>query len=143
MKLLRSVLLIFSLSISLVVKADELTIQMLNAYNTEKMVYDIKIANINLGDTIHWISVDKGHNVEFIKKGVPEGVGKFKSKVGKNTSYTFSIPGIYAYQCTPHKTLGMIGFVVVGDDKHNLEQIKKIKFFGKSKKIASSLIKQL
>ena len=53
MKLLRSVLLIFSLSISLVVKADELTIQMLNAYNTEKMVYDIKIANINLGDTIH------------------------------------------------------------------------------------------
>jgi len=143
MKLLRSVLLIFSLSISLVVKADELTIQMLNAYNTEKMVYDIKIANINLGDTIHWISVDKGHNVEFIKKGVPEGVGKFKSKVGKNTSYTFSIPGIYAYQCTPHKTLGMMGFVVVGDDKHNLEQIKKIKFFGKSKKIASSLIKQL
>lgn len=53
------------------------------------------------------------------------------------------MPGIYAYWCTPHKSLGMIGFVIVGDDKHNLEQIKKIKFFGKSKKIASSLIKQL
>ena len=143
MKLWRSVLLIFSLSISLVVKADELTIQMLNAYGTEKMVYDIKIANINLGDTIHWISIDKGHNVEFIKKGVPEGVGKFKSKVGKNTSYTFSIPGIYAYQCTPHKTLGMIGFVVVGSDYHNLENIRKLKFLGKSKKVAKPLLETI
>ena len=41
------------------------------------------------------------------------------------------------------KLLGMIGFVVVNKDKSNLEEIKNIKFFGKSKKIVSSLIKQL
>ena len=36
--------------------------------------------------------------------------------------------------------MGMIGFVVVGDDKSNLEAIKKIKFMAKSKKIAPDLI---
>jgi hypothetical protein len=46
----------------------------------------------------------------------------------------FTIPGIYAYWCTPHKNMGMIGFVVVGDDKSNLEEIKKLRFSAKSKK---------
>ena len=50
---------------------------------------------------------------------------------------------IYAYWCTPHKGMGMIGFVVVGNDKSNLEAIKKIKYQGKSKKIAAELINSL
>ena len=66
-----------------------------------------------------------------------------KSKYNVDVEYEFTIPGIYAYWCTPHKSLGMIGFVVVGGDKHNLEQIKNTKFFGKSRKISSSLIEHL
>jgi len=116
---------------------------MLNKFQGESMVFSKKIVKVNIGDTVFWKATDPTHNVEFIKKAVPEGVEKFKSKINKDTQYTFTIPGIYAYWCTPHKSLGMIGFVIVGDDKHNLEQIKKIKFFGRSKKIASSLIKQL
>jgi len=83
------------------------------------------------------------HNVEFIKGGIPEGVDKFKSKYNKDTEYQFTVPGIYAYWCTPHKNMGMIGFVVVGYDKSNLEAIKKIKFMAKSKKIAPDLINSL
>ena len=37
----------------------------------------------------------------------------------------------------------MIGFVVVGGDKSNLEKIKSLRFVGKSKKIAPELIGQL
>ena len=37
----------------------------------------------------------------------------------------------------------MIGFVVVGDDKSNLDEIKKLKFSAKSKKIAPDLINKL
>ena len=83
------------------------------------------------------------NNVEFIKGGIPEGVEKFKSKYNKDTSYTFKTPGIYAYWCTPHKSMGMIGFVVVGNDKSNLDAIKKLKFYGKSTKIAKELISSL
>jgi len=119
------------------------TIEMLNKLGKEHMVYSKKIVNIEVGDTVFWKSVKPGHNVEFIKGGVPEGVGKFRSSLSKDTEYKFEIPGIYAYWCTPHKGMGMIGFVVVGNDKSNLEAVKNIKYLGKSKKIAEELISSL
>tara|TARA_B100001750_G_C15175414_1_gene431365 strand:+ start:119 stop:544 length:426 start_codon:yes stop_codon:yes gene_type:complete len=119
------------------------TIEMLNKLDKEFMVYSQKIVNIEVGDSVLWKASTKGHNVEFIKGGVPEGVEKFRSKLNKDVQYKFEIPGIYAYWCTPHKGMGMIGFVVVGNDKSNLENIKKIKYQGKSKKIAQELINSL
>ena len=118
-------------------------IDMVNRLGKEINVYSKKIVNVDVGDTVFWKSVNPGHNVEFIKGGVPEGVEKFKSSYSKDTSYTFKTPGIYAYWCTPHKSIGMIGFIVVGNDKSNLETIKKIKFYGKSKKIAEDIINSL
>ena len=102
---------------------------------TEDDSYSIEVARIEVGDTINWLPINKGHNVEFIKGGVPDGVDKFRSKYNVDTEYKFTIPGIYAYWCTPHKNMGMIGFVVVDGDKSNLEQIKKIRFNAKSKKM--------
>ena len=119
--------------------ADE-TIEMLNKQGKESMVYSKKVVRIKSGDTVNWIATTKGHNVEFIKGGVPEGIEKFKSKFNKDAQYKFTIPGIYAYWCTPHKSMGMIGFIIVDDNKTNLDEIKKIRFSGKSKKIASELI---
>ena len=122
--------------------ADE-TIEMLNKLDKEIMVFSKKIVRIDVGNKVFWKATDKGHNVEFIKGGVPEGVDKFKSKFNQDVEYTFTIPGIYAYWCTPHKNMGMIGFVVVGNDKSNLENIKKIRFSARSKKIAPGLIESL
>ena len=134
---------LFILLISQSAFAADQTIDMLNKLGKEHMVYSQKIVNIEVGDTVFWKSVKPGHNVEFIKGGVPEGVGKFRSSLSKDTEYKFEIPGIYAYWCTPHKGMGMIGFVVVGNDKSNLEAIKKIKYQGKSKKISQELISSL
>ena len=120
------------------------TIELRNKKGKERMIFSEKIVRINVGDTVFWKAKSKGHNVEFIKKnGIPNGVKKFKSKLNKDTEYKFTIPGIYAYWCTPHKSMGMIGFVVVGDDKENLPMIRKVKFFGKSKKIAKGLLEKL
>ena len=124
--------------------AEDITIDMLNKLEKRNMVFSKEIVKIDVGDTVFWKSIDKGHNVQFISKGgVPEGVEKFKSKVSKDAEYTFTIPGIYAYWCTPHKSMGMIGFVIVGDDLSNLESIKKVKYSGKSKKIAETLIAEI
>jgi len=123
--------------------AGEIEVEMLNKLNNEYMVYSKKIVKINVGDTVFWKATDSSHNVEFIKGAVPEGVESFKSKLSKDVSYEFKIPGIYAYWCTPHKSLGMIGFVIVGNDLSNKEAISNVKYFGKSKKIAEQLIEQL
>ena len=144
MKLLKNLIILSTiLLVSSHAFAADTTIEMLNKLDNESMVYSKKIVKINVGDTVLWKATDKGHNVEFIKNGVPEGVDKFKSKFNKDAEYKFTIPGIYAYWCTPHKTMGMIGFIVVGDDKSNIEAIKAIRFSGKSKKIAPDLIIQL
>ncbi len=116
-------------------------IEMLNKLGKEKMVYSIKVAEVDLNDKIIWKHVSKGHNVEFI--GKPKGVKKFKTKINKKAEYVFKKPGIYLYQCTPHKAMGMIGIVVVGGDKSNLEKIKKVKVYGKSKKILKKLLNEL
>jgi len=135
--------LFFVLFVSQSAFATDQTIEMLNKLGKEHMVYSKKIVNIEVGDTVFWKATKAGHNVEFIKGGVPEGIGKFRSKLSKDTEYKFEIPGIYAYWCTPHKGMGMIGFIIVGKDKSNLDSVKKLKYMGKSKKIALELINSL
>jgi|TARA_B110000263_G_scaffold43427_2_gene35369 pseudoazurin len=142
MKLFISALVIL-FSSNLAIAADT-TVEMLNKLGKEKMVFSEKIVRVDVGETVFWKSTNKGHNVEFISKGgIPKGVKKFKSKVSKDTKYKFEVPGIYAYQCTPHKNMGMIAFIVVGNNLDNLEAIKAIKFRGKSKKVAEKLLKKL
>ena len=136
-------LILFILFISQPSFSADQTIEMLNKLGKENMVYSKKIVKVDIGDTVFWKSTKPGHNVEFIKGGVPEGVEKFRSALSKDTEYKFEITGIYAYWCTPHKGMGMIGFIVVGNDKSNLEAIKKLKYLGKSKKIAEELISSL
>ena len=141
--LLKTLVLVTLFFVPNLAMAADVSIEMLNKQGKESMVYSQKIVNVNVGDTVFWKATTKGHNVQFMKGGVPDGVEKFKSKMNKDTEYTFTVPGIYAYWCTPHKSMGMIGFVVVGGDKSNLEAIKSLKFFGKSKKIAPDLISKL
>ncbi len=121
--------------------AKTLEIEMLNKLGKEKMVYSVKVAKIDVDDKIIWKSVSKGHNVEFI--GMPKGVKKFKTKINKDAEFIFKKKGVYLYQCTPHKAMGMIGLVIVDNDKSNLDKIKKVKLYGKSKKIFKKLLKEL
>ncbi len=142
-KIVFSLVVLLGIFLTIPVLAADQTIEMLNKLGKENMVYSKKVVKVDVGDTVFWKSTKPGHNVEFIKGGVPEGVDKFRSALSKDTEYKFEVPGIYAYWCTPHKGMGMIGFVVVGNDKSNLEAVKSIKYIGKSKKIAIELIKSL
>jgi pseudoazurin len=120
--------------------AKDLTIEMLNKREDgAKMVYSQDIARIDVGDTITWVPTKKGHNVEFIAG--PNGwKAPKKSKLSKEVSITFDAPGVYLYQCTPHKTMGMIAIVVVGDGDND---ISKAKVKGKSKKVLKALLAEL
>lgn len=123
--------------------AEDMTIDMLNKRDDgAKMVYSEDIARIDVGDTITWVPTSKGHNVEFI--AAPEGFDiPKKSKNGKEVAITFEVPGVYYYWCTPHKSMGMIGLVVVGDDVSNKDDIAKAKAMGKSKKKLKALLGEL
>ena len=134
-------LLLLTLTFSSLAHAKTVEIEMLNKLGKETMRYSVKLAEVDVNDKIIWKSTTKGHNVEFVV--MPKGVKKFKSKINKDATYEFKVPGIYLYQCTPHKAMGMIGIVVVGNDKSNLDAVKKAKMRGKSKKVLKELLKGL
>ena len=119
------------------------TIEMLNKDDAgNKMVYSEELTRVEVGETITWVPTSKGHNVEWIAG--PDGAElPKKSKNGKEVSMTFEVPGIYYYLCTPHKGMGMIGLVVVGNDTSNKDAIAKAKALGKSKKKLKALLGQL
>jgi len=124
--------------------AADTTVEMLNKRDDgAKMVYSQDIATIEVGDTITWTPTSKGHNVEFIAG--PDGWdAPKKSKLNKEYSYTFDTPGVYLYQCTPHKSMGMIALVVVGDlTQEDVDAIKGAKVMGKSKKKLKELLSEL
>ena len=138
---MRFFIICLSFLISSPVIASEVIVEMLNKdANGNRMVYSQEILKIAAGSTVKWVPIDKGHNVEIIAS--PNEM-KFKSKNGKVTSITFETSGIYYYWCTPHKGMGMIGLVVVGDDTSNKSQISEAKAIGKSKKKLKALLEQL
>ena len=129
------------LFISTSASAADMTIEMLNKdADGNKMVFSEEIARVDIGDIITWIPTTKGHNVEMISS--PNDM-KLKSKNGKEVQISFDKAGIYYYWCTPHKGMGMIGLVVVGNDTSNIDQIAKAKAMGKSKKKLKKLLAEL
>ena len=121
--------------------AGDITIEMLNKdANGNKMVFSQEVAKIEVGDTITWLPTTKGHNVEIVAS--PNKM-KFKSKNGKEAKITFDTAGLYYYWCTPHKGMGMIGLVVVGNDISNMSDVANAKALGKSKKKLKTLLASL
>lgn len=105
-------------------QAADITVDMLNKRDDgAKMVYSQDLVRIDVGDSVTWVPTSKGHNVEII--AAPDGYDiPKKSKLSKDVSITFDTPGVYLYQCTPHKTMGMLGVVVVGDGQNDISGAK-------------------
>ena len=124
------------------VLAADVTVEMWNKDPEDKkrkMVFSQEIVVVEPGESVTWLATDKGHNVEFIAG--PEGwEAPKKSKVSKDVTLTFDTPGVYLYQCTPHKSMGMIAVVVVGDGDND---ISGAKVKGKSKKKLKEILEQL
>jgi len=115
--------------------AENFNIDMLNKRDDgQKMVYSEDVLYIKSGDMVTWLPTSKGHNVEFVVGPDTADLPKKPSKVNKEYTHTFTQPGIYLYQCSPHKSMGMIALIVVDDDTTNIETIKSTRVFGKSKK---------
>ena len=107
---------------------------------TEHDSYSIEVAHVDVGDTIEWLPKNEGHNVEFL---VGPDISALPKKSELNTFYavTFDLPGLYLYQCTPHGHMGMLGLVVVGNDFHNLKDIRDIELSRVAKSVLQRLIR--
>ena len=114
------------------VSAAEISVQMLNKGEKGGMVFQPDFVKAMPGDTIKFVSVDKGHNVEAIKGMIPEGVEPFKSKINDDFVLTVEKEGLYGVKCTPHYGMGMVAMIAVGNPANEVEA-KAVKQTGKAK----------
>lgn len=117
---------VLSLAAAGAAPAAEVVVEMLNrdkATNAAQ-VFKPALVRVNKGDTVKWVATNPGHNVAFVAGGFPAGVAPFSSGFTKEIKYKFDKPGIYVYKCTPHAGMGMVGLVLVGNDKSNLAAAK-------------------
>lgn len=94
--------------------AETFEVKMLNKGADGAMVFEPAFIKAAVGDTINFISPDKGHNAESIAGMLPEGVEAFKSKMSEDFTLTLSAEGLYGFKCTPHYAMGMVGLIQVG-----------------------------
>ena len=128
------ILFIFIIFFTSPILSNTFSIDMLNVRSDgQSMVYSEDVLKVEVGDTVVWKPKDKGHNVEFIIGPDAIELPK-KSRINQEFTYTFEKSGVYFYQCTPHKSMGMIAVIIVGDDLTNIDQVKSVRVFGKSKR---------
>ena len=104
--------------------------------------FSVNVAHIEVGQTITWLPIAKGHNVEFVRG--PAGVNlPLKSELSKEVSVKFIETGVYLYWCKPHKDTGMLGLIVVGNDLSNLSEIAAVKISRQSDSVLQALVASL
>jgi halocyanin-like protein len=79
---------------------------------------------VDTGTTVtwEWTGEGGGHNV-ILEEGPASGLdsGAPVAEAGTTYSYTFENGGVNKYFCQPHKALGMLGGVAVGEDVPTVE----------------------
>lgn len=112
--------------------AENFEVQMLNKGADGAMVFEPAFVKAAVGDTVTFMSTDKGHNVEGIEGMLPAGVAAFKSKAGDDYVLTISAEGVYGVKCTPHYTMGMVALIQAGAPV-NLDAAAAVPQKGKAK----------
>ena len=122
--------------------AENFEVKMLNKGTEGAMVFEPAFVKAAVGDTITFISTDKGHNAEGIEGMLPEGVEEFKGDMGKDYVLTLTAEGIYGVKCTPHYMMGMVALIQAGAPV-NKDAVTAMALKGKAKTRFEPLFAQI
>jgi pseudoazurin len=123
-------------------QAAEVEVKLLNKGADGVMVFEPAFVKIAPGDTVKFVSTDKGHNAESIKGMLPEGAAPFAGKNNEDIAVKFEQEGVYGIKCLPHYGMGMVAMIVVGNPG-NVDQAKAVPQAGKAKQVFATLFGKL
>lgn len=95
--------------------AAEFEVDMLNKGPDGVMVFEPPLTRVAVGDTVHFVAKDKGHDAQTIPGMLPDGATPINGQISQDVTVTFTVPGVYGVRCVPHYGLGMVALVLVGD----------------------------
>jgi pseudoazurin len=91
------------------------------------MVFEPPLLHIEPGDTVTFAPTDRGHNAASMEGMIPAGAAPWKGAISEPITVTFPLDGTYGYICEPHYGLGMVGLVLVGDHRANLDVAQAVR----------------
>lgn len=99
------------------------------------MMFSPRILRMAKGDTVTFKSSKPTHSCISTPGMIPEGAQGWRGQIGKPVSVKFAKPGYYSYHCLPHRSLGIVGLVIVeGEGRDaNLDAAKSLRQIGKAK----------
>ncbi len=92
--------------------AAEHEIKMLNKGIDGIFVFEPGYLKVAKGDTVNFLPIDMAHMPQ--SEVTPDG-STWKGNINKPFSITLSEEGVFIYSCLPHKALGMVGVIQVGE----------------------------
>ena len=110
-------------------------VKMLNQGSGGVMVFEPAVLKIAVGDSVTFESTDAAHNSASLPGMIPENAVSWNGQLSRDITVTLTQPGVYAYQCTPHSMMAMVGVIQVGDDSSNLATVKN-----KAQNVKSSFV---
>lgn len=121
--------------------AAEIEVKMLNKGAAGAMVFEPEFIRAEVGDTVHFVPVDKGHNAETINGMVPDGAEMVVGKMNEEVTIEITTPGVWGIRCKPHFGLGMVALIAAGDPV-NLDAAKAAKVPPKARAKFKELFEQ-
>lgn len=94
--------------------ARDITVQMKNQGAGGIMVFEPAYVSAKVGDTVHFVPTDPGHNATPIEGMLPKEVSAPAGAVGKPYILVLSKPGLYGIKCAPHVSMGMVALIKAG-----------------------------
>ena len=93
--------------------AAEHTVKMLNNGDGGMMIFEPAVLKVAVGDTVNFVATDMAHNS--VSVFTPPGATPWRGAMSRDISVTLDTPGVYIYECTPHKMMAMVGVIQVTD----------------------------
>ena len=105
-------------------QAANFEVKMLNSGSEGFMVFEPAVLSVEVGDTVTFVATDMAHNSASMPGMIPDGAAAWTGELNQDVTVTFETPGVYAYQCTPHAMMAMVGVINVGEGAENLAAVK-------------------
>ena len=102
------------------------TVKMLNQGSGGVMIFEPAVLRVAVGDSVTFESTDAAHNSASLPGMIPADAVPWNGQLSRDITVTLTEPGVYAYQCTPHSMMAMVGVIQVGDDSSNLDTVKTL-----------------
>ncbi|MGV6821052.1 MAG: plastocyanin/azurin family copper-binding protein [Parvularcula sp.] len=77
------------------------------------MVFSPRIVRAKQGCTVEFIPNDPDHNTQSTPGMLPNGAKSWNSPFGRPFSIRLDTPGFYGYHCLAHRSMGMVGLIIV------------------------------